>query len=125
MKAIIIALLLMFLTACATPMQRAPTCVAKSVMCALTFASRPIVSRGEKLILGKAHPVRLVTGPTDDARIGHMQAQAYLGGEWRWLTFDGVHCITVEKCDYWFVPKEVWDLGNDVEIVLGNLEKKL
>jgi hypothetical protein len=118
----LLAALILLLTACAPMQARKPTCVPTAVMCALTYASKPVLERGERLVLGQAYPVRLVTGATKDPRIGHMQAQAFIAGEWRWLAYDGVHCIVVDDHDWWFIPKEVWDIGQGIEIVVGKLK---
>lgn len=39
------------------------------------------------MVAGEVHPVRIVYGPVvGDEGTGHVQAQAYIDGKWRWLT---------------------------------------
>jgi hypothetical protein len=53
--------------------------------------------------------VRILTGKTPGG-IGHAQAQAFIKGEWVWLS---VSCTPVEACNVQdnFMPDKVWDVG--------------
>jgi len=64
------------------------------------------------IVYGDLHhvPVRIAYGPsTYKPNSYHCQAQAYINGEWKWLTQVGDSVVIGEQ-DYWFTPTQYFDV---------------
>lgn len=83
---------LLIVMGCA-PKHVRPVCRHKAVFCAMTWSDLEYV------------PVRIAVGPsTIPEGRSHAQAQARVGGEWRWLVvYDDV--IALGDRDWWFEPE--------------------